>query len=140
MAIEKTYTDLIDQAKYRDDLGLTIPIHSPRKYKKCLDNELNKKFCGQEIGTGTRLIVQCLSRNSGYAVEGYMLCAVVDMEDASDYWSNRTTFIVEVLEASNPALIKHVGRLRTVKTYSHYYESRILLEVGKKNWHKYLTS
>jgi len=142
MAEEKTYTALIDQARYKHSIDFPFPIHSPKKYKKTnvADKRVNDIFKDKEIGSGSRVIIRCTDSARRTEVTGYMLGTVVDMEDFDDFWTTSTSLIVEVTAVSNEKLKEHVGRLRHVPCGYTYFGRRHLVAVGQEKWKDYIPS
>ena len=133
MATEYTYTQLVDQAHYRDHLGLPIKIHPKREYEAPQRGDKDKPLT---IGSGTRVIA-CV-RSDGYFsdITGYVLGAVIDI---NEFGPHDTQFIVEILEASQPHLDKHIGRLAAFEIgWSDYMMPHGIVDVGKANWAKYV--
>ena len=136
MAKEYTYTELVDAEHQRSHTGPEHPMHSPRKYRS--KKKENADLDGVEIKRGSRVIVRCFKRWPR-DVEGYLLCAVIDAEEMDTFWTDESVFIVEVLDASNKTLEKHVGRLRHISARSAgwWTGDRNIAEVGKANWANY---
>lgn len=141
MAEEKTYTQLVDEAKYRADMELTIPRHGAKKYKKA-GHEKTSKFEDLKIGTGTRVIA-VTNPNENAA---YLLCTVLDFEGTTDFWWGCSTkLIVQVNAVSQERLKDQINRLRIVHIDNHNYGYTFgnklrLIDVGKANWKNYLPS
>lgn len=136
MAEEKTYTELIDQARAQSDFDFPFKVHSPAKYKKHpTDAPEFRQFHGVEIQSGTRIICEI---HEGQETIGYALCTILDFQDRKGFWESTTDFIVEVTEVSRDELFCVVGRLRTVNAGQAWNRSGyILKEIGKANWDKY---
>lgn len=139
MAEEKNYAQLVDQAHYKDHMGLQVPIHRSRRRERERKGYAQSEFTGQELKSGTRVILKTEEPRA------YYLAAIIDFQDTRNVkrlWGFETHLIVQILDVSQEQDKDLVGRLQIASEGGSGWSNKSLdlIEIGKKNWGEYLPS
>jgi hypothetical protein len=135
VAIDKTYTDLIDRAHWDTNLRDERPWPKPAKYKSI---EKDDPFDGIEVKVGMR-VIGSVDRNRRMDRAGYILGTIIDYVEDGDFVGKY--LVIEIIDVSCEELNPLIYRIRTAsftgRRLFSFGSSIDIVEVGKANWEKY---